>query len=89
MKNIDSIILNSLKLINYDRSKHITEQLKLPTPAWRDPITGKKMSEYDYQRIYGDPFKDPRPEVREKPLKTFGEMQKSQTLYQKNLRKIN
>ena len=26
MKNIDSIILNSLKLINYDRSKHITEQ---------------------------------------------------------------
>jgi hypothetical protein len=26
MKNIDNIILNSLRLINYDRSKHITEQ---------------------------------------------------------------
>ena len=81
MKNIDSIILNSLKLINYDRSKHITEQLKLPTPAWRDPITGKKMSEYDYQRIYGDPFKDPRPEVREKALKDlWGDAKKSNSL---------
>jgi len=26
MKNIDNIILNSLRLINYDRSKHVTEQ---------------------------------------------------------------
>ena len=26
MKNIDNIILNSLRLINYDRTKHITEQ---------------------------------------------------------------
>lgn len=27
MKNIDNIILNSLRLINYDRTKHITEQI--------------------------------------------------------------
>lgn len=32
MKNIDDLILNSLKLINYDRSKHITEQSALKKP---------------------------------------------------------
>ena len=46
MKNIDNIILNSLRLINYDRTKHITEQTTLP--PWADPKNNKKFNLSDY-----------------------------------------
>lgn len=36
MKNIDNIILNSLRLINYDRTKHITEQISTDAYNKRD-----------------------------------------------------
>jgi hypothetical protein len=34
MKNVDNIILNSLRLISYDRSKHVTEQIA-PTRSYK------------------------------------------------------
>ena len=46
MKNVDNIILNSLRLINYDRSKHVTEQIAPPRPPMEkitiDPSMFKK-----------------------------------------------
>jgi len=62
MKNIDNIILNSLRLINYDRSKHITEQISLPTigplgpafdkfkPSWMGPQNNKKI--FDINKVF-------------------------------------
>ena len=56
MKNIDDIILNSLRLINYDRSKHITEQ--------KNPTVAKKVVAEDAVKVKNVPFTMGTPELQ-------------------------
>ena len=51
MKDIDKIILNTLNLINYDRSKHITEQIGFDN---KKNFTADPRYESEYYIVYPD-----------------------------------